>query len=79
MQAEDVASIRRGIGQAQNDFDLLYSFYSGSASLDLYDDFLSLGDLNPDALEGRAWKRTICQEVHRLEGILVTTHSHTRL
>lgn len=73
-----MAAIRRGVVQAKEDFSSLYLFYTGEYHMDLYEDFLNLGDTFHDPLEGRAWKRTICQEVHRFEKVLVASTSHTR-
>lgn len=73
-----MAAIRRGVVQAKTDFSALYLFYTGEYHMDLYNDFLNLGDIFEDPLEGRAWKRTICQEVHRFERVLVTSNSHAR-
>lgn len=77
MTSHEIAAIRRGIAKARSDYATLYLFYTGEYSMDLYNDFLNLGDLFASPLEGRAWKRTICQEVHRFEKVLVSV-SHTR-
>lgn len=71
MNTESMVSIRAGIAAARADFPTLYSFYTGSMPLEMWDDFLTLGDLFEDALKGRAWSRTIAREVFRLESLFV--------
>lgn len=71
MNTASMVSIRAGISAARADFTTLYGFYDGTTPLDMFDDFLSLGDLFEDALEGRAWSRTMCREVYRLESLFV--------
>jgi hypothetical protein len=71
MNTAEMVSIRAGILAAREDFPTLYSFYTGNMSLDMLDDFLTLGDLFEDTLKGRAWSRTMCKEVYRLESLFV--------
>lgn len=71
MKIASMVSIREGIFAARADFPTLYNFYTGSTPLDLLDDFLTLGDLFEDSLAGRAWSRTMCREVYRLESLFV--------
>jgi hypothetical protein len=66
-----MVSIRAGISAARADFHTLYSFYTGTMPLDMLDDFLTLGDFFEDTLKGRAWSRTMCREVYRLESLFV--------
>lgn len=67
MNAHDVASIRRGIAAARLDRETLIRFYTGEYHVALFADFLKLGELFLDPLEGRAWKHTVCRDVHRFE------------
>jgi hypothetical protein len=71
MDIASMVSIRAGIASARADFITLYGFYDGTVSLDMLDDFLSLADLFEDPLAGRAWSRTVCREVYRLESLFV--------
>jgi hypothetical protein len=71
MNTAPLVSIRSGIAAAREDFSTLYKFYTGDMPLDMFDDFLSLGDLFEDALKGRAWSRTMRREVYRLESLFV--------
>lgn len=71
MTIPEMVSIRAGISQARADFATLYRFYTGEVPLDLLDDFLGLGELCEDALEGRAWSQTMRREVYRLESLFV--------
>lgn len=71
MNTAEMVSIRAGINAARADFHTLYTFYTGTTPIDMLDDFLTLGDLFEDALTGRAWSRTMCREVYRLESLFV--------
>lgn len=71
MNTAPLVSIRSGIEAAREDFSTLYKFYTGAMPLDMLDDFLTLGDLFEDTLKGRAWSRTMCREVYRLESLFV--------
>jgi len=71
MNTADMVSIRAGITAARADFQTLYTFYTGTTPIDMLDDFLTLGDLFEDELKGRAWSRTMCREVYRLESLFV--------
>lgn len=71
MDTATMVSIRAGINAARADFHTLYSFYTGSTPLDMLDDFLTLGELFEDPLQGRAWSRTMTREVYRLESLFV--------
>jgi hypothetical protein len=71
MNTATLVSLRAGITAAREDFHTLYSFYTGTTPIDMLDDFLTLGDLFEDPIKGRAWSRTMCREVYRLESLFV--------